>query len=463
MLISASPTRPIHFGIIFESPEIIQQPTYASTRPAGQGLLQAAGKLLGHPWIGVLISAGAMVVLLYWMLCGWVPPNWALLGACLAAMRWCLYTYWMNGYWGGALAACGGALVVGSMGRLMRSARPPNRLGYFLAAGAGLLLVTMPVEGLFLVIPLMAALLLGLRQRALRLVLPMVVILVPVVAWMGYYNWRVTGDVMRTAMDVHRAVYGTETFVSEHHDAEPRFRHPALREFHEWEDKIHRDREAKPFFTMLINLAVGWRFLLGPALTLAALGLGWTLRRRRTFPLLVIGAVCLAAASTETWMHPHALAPVCGLFLVILVQSMRHLHAIRFWGIPYGIVFVRAVVLTCAAMLLVPPINRMLGIRYEVSYGAWWSIEEEPDRPRIYKQLEDTEGKDLVMVRYMPGEPIAQPWVYNEADIDGAGIVWAREMSPEKDQALPGYFAGRRVWLLEPNLKPVQLKAYSPQ
>jgi hypothetical protein len=51
-------------------------------------------------------------------------------------------------------------------------------------------------------------------------------------------------------------------------------------------------------------------------------------------------------------------------------------------------------------------------------------------------------------------------YVYNAADIDGAPIVWARDMGPEKNQELLNYYRGRKVWLLEADLKADQLRTY---
>ena len=96
-------TNPAHpLWQFFESTYILQRPTYASRFPPAQAIAMALGQVIfGHPWIGVWLSAGLLAAALCWALQGWLPPGWALFGAFIG-LDLCLFSYWMNSYWGGA-------------------------------------------------------------------------------------------------------------------------------------------------------------------------------------------------------------------------------------------------------------------------------------------------------------------------------------------------------------------------
>ncbi len=55
-----------------------------------------------------------------------------------------------------------------------------------------------------------------------------------------------------------------------------------------------------------------------------------------------------------------------------------------------------------------------------------------------------------MIVRYGPSHHWMDEWVYNRAVIDDAPVVWARDMGEAGNRDLLRYFAGRKVWLVEP-------------
>ena len=129
----------------FEAVFILQQPSYSSIFPLGQGMALALGWMIfGHPWAGVVLSMAALCAGCYWMLRGWTTPGWALAGGVLAACEFGPLNQWMNLYWGGAVSGIAGCLVFGALPRLRGSAHHAQRRAA--GRGPGLQLLTRPFE-----------------------------------------------------------------------------------------------------------------------------------------------------------------------------------------------------------------------------------------------------------------------------------------------------------------------------
>lgn len=157
----ANPAHPLHQ--FFETFFVLQEPTYSSIYPVGQGLMLAAGRMLfGLAWAGVVVSTAAFCALVYWMLRAWTTPVWALLGGLLAVAEFGPLNQWMNTYWGGAEAAAAGCLVFGALPRLLVGT---VRDAVLLGLGLGLHLLIRPFESIFLLVTVLLFFLPALRRR----------------------------------------------------------------------------------------------------------------------------------------------------------------------------------------------------------------------------------------------------------------------------------------------------------
>jgi hypothetical protein len=461
-----NPTHPMWMH--FESFQIIQKPTYMSMYPPAQGLILAAGQKLGNPWIGQLLVTALMCSALCWMLQAWLPPAWALFGAVLAVLRLGILSFWINTYFGAALPALAGALVLGALPRIQRHARLRDAVG--MAIGLAILANTRPYEGLVFSLPIAGAMLIWIvRQKRvpssaviLRVVLPLILILGLTGAAMGYYFWRVTGNPLVMPYQVDRQTYAMAPyFIWQHARPEPLYHHAVMRNFYQgWEFHDYLSGLTPLGFLRraLYKAYRLWLFYAGPALTIPLLAFPCIVRdRRMKFPLVVAGVVTVGIL-LETWTGALYVAPATGLFLLLVLQCMRHLRWWRWSGKPVGAALVRAVPAVCVAMICL----RLCAIATGTPIEQRWP-RGNLERAAIVRQLESTQDSHLIIVRYGPEHGSHIEWVYNHADIDGAKVVWARDMGEEQNQKLLRYFSTRHIWLLYADESPPRLEPYASQ
>jgi hypothetical protein len=437
----------------FETFYVIQQPTYASMYPPAQGLALAVGYLLGHPWIGVYLSVALMCGAICWMLQGWVPRHWALTGALLAAVRWGMFSYWMESYWGGAAAALGGALAAGALPRLVRG---PS-IGTAAVLGASLLILanSRPFEGFLFSLLVLGALVLWTLRRGtpdlarlfVHLVLPLTVVLFLGMLGMGYYFWRITGNPFRMPYQVHEATYEvTDPFIWQPLRKAPSSRYVVMQKYHVGrETAAYRQAHSMHGWTLET-----WRkaeslafFYFWPAIlpTLFALPMFWRNRKAR-FALLA-GTIMFLGLTVELWpMTLHYHAPITALMILLLVQVMRYWRMVQWRGRAVGIAISQTIPLFCATVLAVRLGAAILHIPVpEHGLVPWFTVTSgNLDRARVLRYLQGKPGTHLVLVRYKDTHHVDEEWVHNEANIDAAKVVWAREQAPKDNAGLFQYF-----------------------
>jgi len=460
---SGRAANPAHsFWENFETFCVLSQPKYASKYPPAQGLVLAAGIVLAHsPWIGVWLSIGAMCAAIVWMLQGWLPPRWALLGGVLALLRIGFGSYWVDSYWGGAVAACGGALLYGALPRLMR--RGNIRDGLILGAGLAILANSRPFEGLLISVPAMVALAVWAWRRgwpAVRPLSPMLALLGLTALAMLSYDYAVTGSPWRMPYQVHEAQYAVAPlFWVQKLRPEPVYHHAVMKAM--WTG-VARDVYLKNFrvglvTASLIKLKNLWSFFLGPLLTVPLIALPWALRSRRLRLIYISLGVFLLGLMAEAEVLPHYAAPATALIYLTVVQSLRYLRASGRVGLTSARSIPALLVLTVVGFYGL----EAGGITFlHELYSCYFTRPGNLERARIATQLEETAGRHLVIVRYGAKHDPYEEWVYNRADIDGAKVVWAREMDAQRNRALIEYFSPRQLWLLEPDEPHPALKAY---
>jgi hypothetical protein len=472
-----NPTHPM--WVHFETFHVIQKPTYASMYFPAQGVFLATGQVIfHHPFWGVWLSAGLMCAAICWMLQGWLPPFWALLGGFLAVVRLATFSYWVNTYFGGAAAALGGALVLGSLPRIKRHEHQSDVV--LMGLGLALLANSRPYEGLFFSLPIAGALLLWVFRRhgadltrtLRRVVLPLAVILTATGAAMLYYFWRVTGHPFQTPFFVNLATYDpVPYFPWESVKSWPVYNHEIMKKFYTgWLLDNYQIGREHPLGAVLVKAATFLFFYMGPLFTIPILLLGVVLplgfsatdiSRSARF-LLLVACVSFVGTLLPVFFNPHYIAPLTCVNYALLLLALQRIRHWRCGGKPVGLALVRAVPAVAVFLFMLCVADHSLQKNDNPVPQTWCSPYDQGwDRPSIQARMENLPGRHLLLVRYRPQHDPRGSWVSNGADIDGSKVVWANDMGPRQNQELIEYFKDRKVWLVEPDATPAKVSDYN--
>jgi len=460
----ANPPHPMWMS--FETFHVNWHPTYSSMYPPAQGFVLALGQWLGHPWIGVLLNGAAMCAAILWMLQAWLPARWAFLGAALVALKFGFASYWMNSYWGGAVAATGGALVLGALVRIVKRAK--IRDAVLLGIGVAILANSRPYEGLLFCVPAAAWFfwwLIGrtksrqsLRARLRNVLAPLGLVLVLAAAFMGYYNWRLTGNPLLLPHVLNERTYHYRLFLWDHHKPEVRYRNQQFEDYYNgWERENYGNTWAdivRVSEEKLIRCGLTY-FWCGELLLLPALP--FLFRDRKMRLLIAAFALVTAGVFAVIWSYAHYAAPLTCVIFALIVQAVRHLRTMRVGQRPVGVALSRTIVLL---LVLDTGTNAFRGI----CDPLLWPCQGDPSRTAIAEKLQHIPGTHLIMVRYdKDNHNIHDEWVYNGAEIDTAKVLWARELGPQQNAKLFAYFHDRKIWLVTPDSDNTYLEPYTPR
>jgi hypothetical protein len=448
----------------FETIHVIQQPTYNSMYPPGQGAFLAFGEtVFGEPWAGVVVGVGLMFAAMCWMMQGWLPPAWAFYGTLIAILKFGVVGLWMNSYLGGAVPGIGGALLIGSLPRLKRGVDPAWN-GLLFGLALVILMLTRPFEGAVLAcaaLVYIAPILWRKRPLAWKAAIPAACVLFCGFAFNAYYCWRVTGSPIKLPYMVNRDTYGWPENLAFLPAKKVVFRHKVLQAMYHLEVE-RRDRYENPLDiaeSLDTRLYDNWTFFFGPLLAAPLMFLPWIFRDKRTRPLVLFAGAIAILNLFQLVLYPYHLGPIVAVLFALVAQGIRHIYVLlsrldRRRAMYFAIVL--------PACLIVVGAMKQEAAQLTIPLAYWEKAAETHREARadIEQWLEGRPGKQLVIVHYSPYHSPNQEWVYNRADIDNSKVVWAREMDAASDARLREYFHDRETWLLDADVWPQHLVRY---
>jgi hypothetical protein len=161
--------------------------------------------------------------------------------------------------------------------------------------------------------------------------------------FVGYYNWRVTGN----SLVLPRSLYQCErlnfpVFLWQSTQAPFQYSNPQFENFYNVATRqLYSHSWAQLSWEKCRDW---WQFFVGSFLAIPLVTLPWVFRDRRTRLPLVLFVWCGLGLFAVVYFEAHYAAPMAAAFFILLVQAMRHLRRWEVRGRPVGIFLTRLVV-----------------------------------------------------------------------------------------------------------------------
>ena len=436
----------------FETFHVNMLPTYHSKYAVSQGIALGFGEIVfRQPWMGVYLSTALLCGAICWALQAFVPAGWALLGALLATVRIAFLSYWMNSYWGGSMAALGGALALGSLLRLFPAGLAhTRRIGPACIFAASLLILatSRPYEGLWFALPLLLYFVWKLTRSWLHadgsfasIAAPSLLVLVAGLGLMAHYNQSTTGNPFLLPHLLNERTYSPlPLFLWQKPKPDLTFHDPVFAKFFDVTQREYRYEELSSASGLASieagRLAADWFFYVGVALSFPVLVGFLSIARQPRLRIAAIATISMAIGlALCIYTMPHYAAPAFIAVYIFATEGLRYFWEQRGAG-------ERAFVIAVVVTVIVSSLTRTTG---STALNTKYAF---PDtRQQIARQLESKPGKQLVLVsydleRHYPGDEL----VHNFADINSAKVLWARSKGSGNDADLCRAYGDRTFW-----------------
>jgi len=212
---------------------------------------------------------------------------------------------------------------------------------------------------------------------------------------------------------------------------------------------------------MQTKAAVYYASFLWPFLLLVASGLYAMWRSELRVILFSVGLLA-TDLFLQIWPgHSHYAAPAAGAFVLMALYGVRSFRNSCGW---MGICVSRAVVGLTMLCLLSPVVEclrdpfainpvflnpdwRQPGASF--TNAADLSLPLQIERQQLQAELERRPGKHLVIVHHPYHDVPSVDWIYNNADLPDATVIWARDMGYLRNRELVNSYPDRQVWYVD--------------